>query len=246
MRLKEVLVAILVHPDYTRDFLLDCDGSGEGLGAVLLQAHDEGKKVVAYASRSLLEHEKKWTATELDAAALIWALETFQPYIDGVHVTIRTDHAPVEYTRSMTDRCKWLERWAMRLQEFRFAIHPLPGTQQKHVDALPRALIPVESDQQPIVSEEFPERVVLLVRSWDKSVVALPTKGGPDKSERRGRELTPCATVQRLAEKAHTQRRGLRRQRGAARYVGHVQRASTQAHEESEDDRCQAVLTDAE
>ena len=38
--------AILVHPDYTRDFLLDCNGSGEGLGAVLLQAHEEGEKVV--------------------------------------------------------------------------------------------------------------------------------------------------------------------------------------------------------
>ena len=59
-RLKEALVpdAILVHPDYTRDVLLDCDGYGEGLGAVLLQAYDEGEKVVAYASRSLLEHER--------------------------------------------------------------------------------------------------------------------------------------------------------------------------------------------
>ena len=97
-RLKEALGsdAILVHPDYTRDFLLDCDGSGEGLGAVLLQAYEEGEKVVAYASRSLLEHEKKWKATELEAAALIWALEALRPYIDGVRVTIRTDHGPLE------------------------------------------------------------------------------------------------------------------------------------------------------
>ena len=58
---------------------LDCDGSGEGLGAVRLQAYDEGEKMVAYASQSLLEHEKKWTATELEAAALIWALKAFQP-----------------------------------------------------------------------------------------------------------------------------------------------------------------------
>ena len=57
-RFGEALIfdAILVHPDHTLDFLLDCDGSGEGLGVVLLQGHDEGEKVVAYASRSLLEH----------------------------------------------------------------------------------------------------------------------------------------------------------------------------------------------
>ena len=142
-RLREALIsdAILVHPDYTRDYLLDCDGSGEGLGAVLLQAHDGGAKVVAYASRSLLEHDKKWIATELRAAALIWALETFRPYIDGVHVTNRTGHAPLEYIRAQTDRCKRMERWPLRLQEFRFIIQPRPGAQQKHVDALLRATV---------------------------------------------------------------------------------------------------------
>ncbi|KAL8441297.1 hypothetical protein Emag_007296 [Eimeria magna] len=67
---------VLAHPDYTRPFYLDCDGSGDGLDAVLLQPYDEGERVVAYASRSLLDHERKWTATELEAAALIWALET--------------------------------------------------------------------------------------------------------------------------------------------------------------------------
>ena len=84
------------------------------------------------------------------------------------------------------------------------------------MDALSRAPIPVESDQQPIVLDEFPQRVVLLVRSWDDCVVALPAQGGPDKPERRARELIPCKTVQRLAEKAHAQLRGLGRQRGAA------------------------------
>ena len=84
------------------------------------------------------------------------------------------------------------------------------------------------------------------MRSWDGRVAALPAQGGPDKSERRGRELTPYTPALRLAERAHAQRRGLRRQRGAARHVGHVQRVSTQAHEESGDDGCQVVLTEAE
>ena len=114
------------------------------------------------------------------------------------------------------------------------------------MDPLWRVPVLVESHQSPIVLDEFPERMGLLVRSWNERVVALPAQGGPDKPERRGRELTPCMTVQRLAEKAHSQRRGLRRQRGAARHAGHVQRASAQAHEESEDDGCQVVLTAAE
>ncbi|KAL8442786.1 hypothetical protein Emag_006226 [Eimeria magna] len=51
---------LLAHPDYTREFFVDCDGSGEGLGAVLARPYDDGERVVAYASRSVLEHERKF------------------------------------------------------------------------------------------------------------------------------------------------------------------------------------------
>ncbi|KAL8455872.1 hypothetical protein Emag_000298 [Eimeria magna] len=87
---------VLTHPDCTRPFYLDCDGSGDDLGAVLLQPYDEGERVVPYASRSLLDHERKWTATELEAAALIWALETFRHYIDTVEVCIRAQQKHVD------------------------------------------------------------------------------------------------------------------------------------------------------
>ncbi|KAL8441265.1 hypothetical protein Emag_007321 [Eimeria magna] len=136
---------VLAHPDYTRPFYLDCDGSGDGLGAVLLQPYDEGERVVAYASRSLLDHERKWTATELEAAALIWALETFRHYIDTIEVCIRTDHAPLEYIRHNSSQCRRLERWALRLQEFRFKVIHRPGAQQKHADCLSRAPRPPNS-----------------------------------------------------------------------------------------------------
>ncbi|KAL8441461.1 hypothetical protein Emag_007142 [Eimeria magna] len=81
---------VLAHPEYTRPFCLDCDGSRDGVGAVLLQPYDEGECIVAYASRSLLDHERELTATELEAAALILALETFLHYIDIVKVWICT------------------------------------------------------------------------------------------------------------------------------------------------------------
>ncbi|KAL8429795.1 hypothetical protein ACSSS7_006335 [Eimeria intestinalis] len=63
---------------YDRPFYLDCDGLSGGLGAVLLQPYEDGERIIAYASRSLHDHEKKWTAPELEAAVVIWALETFR------------------------------------------------------------------------------------------------------------------------------------------------------------------------
>ena len=44
---------VLTYTDYSMPFLLNIDTSGDGLGAVLYQAHDGIEHVIAYASRGL-------------------------------------------------------------------------------------------------------------------------------------------------------------------------------------------------
>lgn len=158
---------LLAHPGHSCDFPLDCGKPREGLGAVLLQQHEDEKRVVAYAAPSLLDYEKRWSATGIEAAALIWALETFGLYIEGVKVTIRANRARLEYIKFKTNKCKRLERWALRMQEFHLTIQPPPGFQLKHVHALSRAAIPVEPCQQPIELDVFYERAALLVAAWE-------------------------------------------------------------------------------
>ena len=97
-----------------------------------------------------------------------------------------------------------------------------------------------------IVLDEFSDRVVLLVRSWDERVVAWPTRDGQEGRKGCGRECTPCMTVQRLSERAQAQRRGLRRRRGAVPLVAQVQQVDTTPCEEADDDGCQVLLTDGE
>ncbi|KAL8426928.1 hypothetical protein Efla_006012 [Eimeria flavescens] len=121
---REVLFCsepFLAHPDGPRPLSVDFDGLGGGLGAVRLQQHDEdAERAVAYAFRSLLDHENKWTARGPEAAALIWALETFCPYIDGIKVFVRSDHAPLEYI------CKSPDQRPIAFNEFRdrTMLHP--------------------------------------------------------------------------------------------------------------------------
>ena len=52
--------------------------------------------------------------------------------------------------------------------------------------------------------------------------------------------------MQRLAEKAHAQRQGLRCRRTAVRLVGHIQQADAAIGEKPEDNGCQILLTDGE
>lgn len=88
---------ILQYPDFSKSFIVETDASGKGLGAVLEQEYTDGHlHPVAYASRSLLKHERAYAATELEALAIVWALKTFRPYLLGHPTTVYTDHAALK------------------------------------------------------------------------------------------------------------------------------------------------------
>ena len=62
-----MMAPILVFADYTKPFLLEIDASKDGLGTVLSQKQaDRWYHPVAYGSRSLTPHEKKYHSTKLE------------------------------------------------------------------------------------------------------------------------------------------------------------------------------------
>ncbi|GJR74902.1 putative reverse transcriptase domain-containing protein [Tanacetum coccineum] len=62
---------ILALPEGSEDFIVYCDASIKGLGAVLMQR----EKVIAYASRQLKIHEKNYTTHDLELGAVVFALK---------------------------------------------------------------------------------------------------------------------------------------------------------------------------
>ncbi|GJY63195.1 putative reverse transcriptase domain-containing protein [Tanacetum coccineum] len=72
--LKDMLcdAPILALPEGTNDFVVYCDASNQGFGCVLMQRN----KVIAYASRQLKIHEKKYTTHDLELGVVVFALKT--------------------------------------------------------------------------------------------------------------------------------------------------------------------------
>nr|GEV34034.1 putative reverse transcriptase domain-containing protein [Tanacetum cinerariifolium] len=72
-KLKQKLCSapILALPEGSENFLVYCDVSHKGLGAVLMQK----EKVIAYASRQLKVHEKNYTTHDLELGAVVFALK---------------------------------------------------------------------------------------------------------------------------------------------------------------------------
>ena len=60
---------------------------------VLEQVDDDGQHhPIAFASRQTNSAEKKYAPTELEVAALIFAVEHFEVYLLGIPCTVYTDH----------------------------------------------------------------------------------------------------------------------------------------------------------
>ena len=52
-------------------------------------------KVLSYASRALSDVEGRYSQTEREILAVVWAAEHFHLYVYGVQFTIITDHKPL-------------------------------------------------------------------------------------------------------------------------------------------------------
>ncbi|GJS03414.1 putative reverse transcriptase domain-containing protein [Tanacetum coccineum] len=70
---------ILALPEGSENFVVYCDASHKGLGAVLMQR----EKVIAYASRQLKVHEKNYTTHDLELGAVVFALKMWRHYLYG-------------------------------------------------------------------------------------------------------------------------------------------------------------------
>lgn len=141
MALKSALTStpVLSVPDFTRPFVVQCDASNKGIGAVLFQCEDDVERPVAYASRKLLDRETKYSASEKELLSVVHAVEQFRPYIEGSHFKVITDHSALQWLDNNKDPHGRLARWAMRLQQFDYEIVFRKGKDNVVADALSRA-----------------------------------------------------------------------------------------------------------
>lgn len=141
-KIKEALVSapILARPDFQKRFSLQCDASDVGVGCVLTQEGDDGNEVViAFASRTLSQQEKKYTVTEKECLAVLFGVEKFRGYIEGTQVRVITDHYSLLWLNRLKDPSGRLARWAVRLQQYDLVIEHRKGSLNTVPDALSRA-----------------------------------------------------------------------------------------------------------
>lgn len=139
--LKEKLstAPVLTNPDYAKPFLIQCDASQHGVGAVIAQVSEEGEETpIAYMSQKLNKAQRNYSVTEQECLAAVLAIKKFRAYVEGHEFTLITDHASLKWLMRQTDLNGRLARWALKLQGFKFNIEHRKGSANVVPDALSR------------------------------------------------------------------------------------------------------------
>ncbi|GKA36871.1 putative reverse transcriptase domain-containing protein, partial [Tanacetum coccineum] len=125
---------ILALPEGSEDFVVYCDASHKGLGAVLMQR----EKVIAYASRQLKIHEKNYTTHDLELGSVVFALKIWRHYLYGTKCTVFTDHKSLQHILDQKELNMRQRRWLELLSDYDCDIRYHPGKANVVADALSR------------------------------------------------------------------------------------------------------------
>nr|GEU37732.1 putative reverse transcriptase domain-containing protein [Tanacetum cinerariifolium] len=146
LKQKLCSASILALPEGSKNFVVYCDASHKGLGAVLMQK----EKVIAYASRQLKVHENNYTTHDLELGAVVFALKTWRHYLYGTKCVVFTDHKSLQHILDQKELNMRQRRWLELLSDYDCEIRYHPGKENVVADALSR-----KERSKPLQEENF-------------------------------------------------------------------------------------------
>ncbi|KAL4291903.1 hypothetical protein GQ457_14G015330 [Hibiscus cannabinus] len=139
IKIKDCLTRapVLALPNFDKTFEIECDASGVGIGAVLMQE----KRPIAYFSEKLNGAALNYPVYDKEMYALIRALETWQHYLLPKEFVIHTDHEALRYITGQHKLNKRHVKWVEFLESFPYVIRYKKGKENVVADALSRRYV---------------------------------------------------------------------------------------------------------
>ena len=159
---------VLSMPDFSKNFVLETDASGHGLGVVLLQ----GEHPIAYFSKVLGKRARTKAIYEKELMAIALAVQKWRHYLIGRRFVVRTDQKSLKFLLEQREVGQEYQKWLRKLLGYTFDIQYKPGSANKIADALSREysvtccnlssshLIDWERVQQNIAKDPWLQRMV--------------------------------------------------------------------------------------
>nr|GEU93057.1 reverse transcriptase domain-containing protein [Tanacetum cinerariifolium] len=153
---------VIVSPNWNLPFELMCDASDFAVGAVLGQKDHKNFHPIYFASKTLNPAQQKYTITEKELMAVVFAFDKFRSYLILSKTIIHTDHLAIRKLFKKQDAKPRLIRWIQLLQEFDIEIKERKGTENVVADHLSRIEKEETSDDSE-VDEYFPGETLMKI-----------------------------------------------------------------------------------
>ncbi|MCH79343.1 hypothetical protein A2U01_0000091, partial [Trifolium medium] len=135
-QLKQVMTTspVLILPNFSLPFEIECDAAGRGLGAVLMQ----NKQPIAYFSKALSEGNLTKSVYEKELMALVLSIQHWRHYLLGRSFVVYTDHKSLKHFLQQKISSPDQQCWLSKLLGYQFEVKYKPGPENKAADALSR------------------------------------------------------------------------------------------------------------
>ena len=90
---------IMIVPERGHRYTMYCDASKDGLGCILMQS----KRVVAYGSRQLKNHEWNYPTHDMELMDIVFALKILCHYLYSEQFEVFSDHKSLKYIFTQRD-----------------------------------------------------------------------------------------------------------------------------------------------
>ena len=143
---KQLLTSapVLAHYNPALPIKMAGDASAYGIGAVISHVYSDGnERPISFASRTLSPSEQNYSQIEKEALSLIYGIKKFHAYLYGRRFTLVTDHKPLITVLGPKSgippmAATRLQRWALLLSAYNYAIEFKPTLQHGNANGLSR------------------------------------------------------------------------------------------------------------
>nr|GEV23877.1 putative reverse transcriptase domain-containing protein [Tanacetum cinerariifolium] len=124
---------ILALPERNNDFIVYCDASIQGLGALLMQ-----RKKLLHIHPDNSSLMKKTIPHDLELGAVVFAIKIWRHYLYGTKCTVFTNHKSLQHILDQKELNMRQRRWLELLTDYDCEIRYHPGKTNVVADALSR------------------------------------------------------------------------------------------------------------
>ncbi|KMS95687.1 hypothetical protein BVRB_005900 [Beta vulgaris subsp. vulgaris] len=164
---------ILALPDFTKPFEVECDASGTGIGAVLIQCG----KPIAYFSEKLNQAKLNYSTFDNEFYAMVRALNHWSHYLRPQAFVLHSDHESLKYIHGQHKLSARHAKWVEFLQSFNFVAKYKAGKANIVADALSRRHLLLSMVDSKVLGFELIKEFYVLDEEMRDLFVA--TKDGP-------------------------------------------------------------------